>query len=228
MISSASANRVTGTDNCLQIGGSNIAGTGAKEYKPGRDGNERSQALLIAWLILIMLSSLYLVTTKGFSDITNAEAYYLITESIVERGWVDLLPGTGLTENIFDARWIIHADDGRIYSQYWLGYPIFQIPWYVAGKWAGQALSALRPELAPIAHFLPRIAINLAGSFITAATASLLFLLLMSLGLPLSYSAVTVLLYGVATYGLALRQYRLVRAIYHVYSGSCAVAGGAV
>ncbi len=147
-----------------------------------------------------MLSGLYLITTKGFGEITDVEAYYVITESIVERGWVDLPPGAGLTENIFDERWIIHADDGRVYSQYWLGYPIFQIPWYMAGKWAGQAVTALRPELATLAGFLPRVAINLAGSFITAATASLVFLLLITLGLPLSYSAATALLYGVATY----------------------------
>ena len=147
-----------------------------------------------------MLSGVYLISAKGFGEITDVEAYYLITESIVERGWVDLPPGAGLTENIFDERWIIHADDGRIYSQYWLGYPIFQIPWYLAGKWAGQAVTRLRPELAALADFLPRVAINLAGSFITAATAGLLFLLLMTLGLPLPHSAATAVLYGVATY----------------------------
>ncbi len=185
------------------MGGFNITGARAKEHKPSRDGNERGQALLIASLIFIILSGLYLITTRGFSEITeitDVEAYYLITESIVERGWVDLPPGAGLTKNIFDERWIIHADDGRIYSQYWLGYPIFQIPWYLAGKWVGQIIKRIRPELATLANFLPRVAINLAGSFITAATASLLFLLLMSLGLPLPYSAVTVLLYGLATY----------------------------
>jgi len=63
-----------------------------------------------------MLSGLYLITTKGFGEITDVEAYYVITESIVEHGWVDLPPGAGLTENIFDERWTIHADDGRIYS----------------------------------------------------------------------------------------------------------------
>jgi len=147
-----------------------------------------------------MLSGLYLITTKGFGEITDVEAYYVITESIVERGWVDLPPDAGLTEKIFDERWTIPGDDGRIYSQYWLGYPIFQIPWYLAGKWIGQAVTVLRPELAPIADFLPRVAINIASSFITAATASLLFLLLMTLGLPLSHSTAMALLYGTATY----------------------------
>ncbi len=147
-----------------------------------------------------MLSGLYLITTKGFGEITDVEAYYLITESIVERGWVDLAPGAGLTEKVFHERWIVHGDDGRIYSQYWLGYPIFQIPWYLTGKWVGEAVTALRPELAALADFLPRVAINLAGSFITATTAILLFLLVIALGLPLSYSAATALLYGVATY----------------------------
>ncbi|MCK4324555.1 MAG: hypothetical protein KAW89_08505, partial [Armatimonadetes bacterium] len=147
-----------------------------------------------------MLSGLYLATAKGFGEITDVEAYYVITESIVEHGWVDLPPGAGLTENIFDERWIIHSDDGRVYSQYWLGYPIFQIPWYIAGKYAGQLASGIRPDLAGLADFLPRVAINLAGSFVTAATASLLFLLLMTLGLPLPYATVTALLYGVATY----------------------------
>jgi len=64
----------------------------------------------------------------------------------------------------------------------------------------GEIVSRLCPQLAPIADFLPRVAINLAGSFITAATAALLFLLLLALGLPLPYSAATALLYGVATY----------------------------
>jgi len=165
-----------------------------------RGGHKHSQASTIACLLFIALSGIYLITAKGFGEITDVEAYYLITESIVERAWVDLAPGAGLTENIFDERWIIHGDDGRIYSQYWLGYPIFQIPWYIAGKYAGQLASGIRPDLAGLANFLPRVAINLAGSFVTAATASLLFLLLMSLGLPPPYATVTTLLYGVATY----------------------------
>ncbi len=159
-----------------------------------------SRRAVIAWLIFVALCGMYLFTAKGFSDIGDVETYYVITESIVERGWVDLPESAGLTDKVLNPPGIMRGTDGRIYSQYWLGYPIFQIPWYLAGKWAGQAVTRLRPQLAPIAHFLPRVAINLAGSFITAATASLLFLLVMTLGLPLSYSAATALLYGVATY----------------------------
>jgi len=155
---------------------------------------------VIAWLIFVTLCGIYLITAKGFSDIGDVETYYVITESIVERGWVDLPESAGLTGKVLNPPGIMRGKDGRVYSQYWLGYPIFQIPWYLAGKWAGQAVTRLRPQLAPIAGFLPRVAINLAGSFITAATASLLFLLLIALGLPLSYSAATALVYGVATY----------------------------
>ncbi len=166
----------------------------------GAPGRCRASPRQIGGLVFAFLLILYVVTAKGFSEMGDAETYYVITESIVERGWVDIPPGAGLTDKVHNPRGIMKGRDGRTYSQYWLGYPLFQVPWYVAGKWVGQIVAGISPRWEALARFGPRVAINLAGAFVTAATAAALFGLLVTLGLHQSYSAATAVVYGLATY----------------------------
>ncbi len=154
----------------------------------------------VGWLVFGFLCVVYIITTRGVSDLGDAETYFVITQSIVEHGRVDLPPEAGITEQVFNPRGIIVSPDGRKYSQYWLGYPIFQVPWYLAGKLVGNVVGSFAPRLDAFSRFWPRLAVNLAGGFVTAATGAVLFVLLVTLGISRSYSAATALIYGLATY----------------------------
>ncbi len=151
--------------------------------------------------LLLFLFSLYVLTGKGFTELVDAEAQFLLAQRLVERHWVDLPPEGGLTTGVIDGRSTFHGPDGRIYSQYWLGYPLWEVPWYCLGVGAGRLLRPLLGEAQSqvVRRMLPRAAVNLSLGLITAVEAVVLAQLLLVLGQSLRTAAGTGLLFGLGT-----------------------------
>lgn len=139
------------------------------------------------------------MTAKGFSDLIDAEATYLLTENLVERGRVDIPASEGLTPEVHAAGHTFLGRDGRAYSQYWLGYPIFQVPWYLLGKGTGYVAATFSPRLAAFSRLFPRVAVNFALGLVTALQAVVLCALIMLLYGDRRTALLTALLFGLAT-----------------------------
>jgi len=149
-----------------------------------------------AWLLLGLLSALYLLSGKGFSEILDAEGYYLITKAIVEEGQVGIKPE--LSSAVL--RGNEPTRDGRAFLHYGLGYPVVMVPFYVAGRAAGELAARVDPRFERFERFFPRAATGTALAFITALTAVALYYLLLQLGLTVHWAVVGALLFGLGTY----------------------------
>lgn len=149
-----------------------------------------------AWLLFGFLTCIYLLTGKGFSDILDAEGYFLIAGALVEERSV------GITPDLSSAvlRGTEPTRDGRAFLHFGIGYPLVLTPFYVAGKWAGQAAIAASPGLARFERFFPRAATSAALALITAGTAVALMYLLVHLGWSPQVGAVGGLVFGLATF----------------------------
>lgn len=150
-------------------------------------------------LLFCFLLALYLLTGKGFSDLQDAEGTYLVTESLVERGSVALPESGALTAGAVDRFHAHRGPDGRLYSQYWLGYPLFLVPWYLLGKGAGVVAAGVGGKAAVVGEFLPRVAVNLSLAFQTAALGMVLAALVLLLSRNLRLAVGTGLVYGLGT-----------------------------
>ncbi len=146
----------------------------------------------VAVPLLGLLLGVLLLTSKGFTDLVDAEAQFLLTQSLVERHWVDLPAEGGLTTGALDERSTFRGPEGRTYSQYWLGYPLWQVPWYLLGK----ALGGTSPEMA---RMLPRVAINIGLAVVTALEALLLAGLVALFGGSVRAAVGTALLFAFCT-----------------------------
>jgi hypothetical protein len=151
--------------------------------------------------LLLFLLGVYLLTGKGFSELVDAEAQFLLTRSLVARHWVDLPPGGGLTAGVIDPRSTFRGADGRIYSQYWLGYPLWEAPWYWLGARAALLLAYAvdDPRLGGVGQMLPRAAVNFSLALVTALEAGLLAGLLVLLGQTVRAAVGAALLFGLGT-----------------------------
>lgn len=162
---------------------------------PGGSSREvRAQG--IAWTLFALTLLVYLVTAKGFSDLNDAEAYYLVTKSLVERGAVDVEPE--LTEP--SSKLYFEGPDGELYVHFGIGFPLFSAPLYVLGRLGGWALEALSPCLAGVSDILPRVTVTLGCALVAAGSVALLYLLLLRLGLGLVWAVSTALMYAFTTY----------------------------
>ena len=163
---------------------------------PNRTAADEAQRRRIAWLLFGFLLSVYLLTGKGFSEILDAEGYYLIAKAMVEDGSVGIktelssavLHGTELTR------------EGRTFLHFGIGYPLFITPFYVAGKLIGQGAIVVSGTLARFELFIPRAAVSTAPAIITALTGVVLYYLLLQLGVSLPASVAGGLMFGLATY----------------------------
>lgn len=149
-----------------------------------------------AWLLFGFLTCVYLLTGKGFSDILDAEGYFLIARALVEERSV------GVTPELSSAvlRGTEPTRDGRAFLHFGIGYPLVLTPFYVAGKWSGQAAMAVSPGLGRFERFFPRAATSAALALITAGTAVALMLLLVHLGWSPQIGAAGGLVLGLATF----------------------------
>lgn len=158
----------------------------------GQPGRTRA----VAWLLFGFLSSLYLLTGKGFTEITDAECYFLITKALVEEGKVSIKPELNAS--------ILRGDeptrDGRAFLHYGIGYPLVMVPFYVVGKGVGEVASAVSPRFARFKRFFPRTATSTALAFITALTGVALYYILLRFGMSLPAAVAGGLIFGLTTY----------------------------
>ena len=147
-----------------------------------RPGRHRIDALLVFVLALV----LYLATTGG-SMATDIMSYE-VAKNIVEHGSV------AMSFNVHDMD-AHRGIDGRYYSPYGLGHPIYAVPFYLAGRVAEEAtgLSVGKPEALRKAFFV------LGNAFAAAATVWLTFLFALRLGGSARAAAATALTLGFAT-----------------------------
>jgi hypothetical protein len=150
----------------------------------------------VAWALFALLTGVYLLTGKGFSEILDAEGYYLITRALVEEGEVGVVPELSSA--------VLRGDEptrnGRAFLHFGVGYPIFQVPFYVVGRTVGEIATAAVPRLGTYTRFFPRAAVSVAPAVITALTAVALYFWLLQLGCGLRWSVAGGLLFGLATY----------------------------
>lgn len=174
----------------LTAGGPERSGANGTTVQPA------STLRRVAWLIFALLLCVYLLTAKGFTEILDAECYYLITRGLVERGDVSLQPELGLG--------VLRGDEpvrhGKRYALFGIGYPLLLVPFYVAGR-AGQELAvSLAPRVAKLAVLFPRVAVSLALVLITAATGVVVYYLTLHMGYGPGTAAAGALIFGLATY----------------------------
>jgi len=153
----------------------------------------------VAWLLFGLLLVTYVVTGKGFTEISDAENYLTVTRSLVEQGWVDISTEDALTPHTLRGTWHVQGPDGRTYSLWGLGYSLLQAPFYVLGKASAAVLGHLVPAFSDLSRFVPRLAVSVVGPLITALTVVLLFHILLAMGLRPTWATFGALLYGVAT-----------------------------
>ena len=147
-----------------------------------RSGRHRIDALLVFLLALV----LYLATTGG-SMATDIMSYE-VAKNIVEHGSV------AMSFNVHDMD-AHRGVDGRYYSPYGIGHPIYAVPFYVAGRLAEEAtgFGVGKPEAIRKAFFV------LGNAFAAAATVWLTFLFALRLGGSARAAAATALTVGFAT-----------------------------
>jgi hypothetical protein len=145
-------------------------------------GRHRVDALLVFLLALV----LYLATTGG-SMATDIMSYE-VAKNIVEHGSV------AMSYNVhnMDAH---RGADGRYYSPYGIGHPIYAVPFYLAGRVTEQVtgLGVGKPEAIRKAFFV------LGNAVAAALTVWLTFLFALRLGGTSRAAAATALTLGFAT-----------------------------
>jgi hypothetical protein len=147
-----------------------------------RSGRHRIDALLVFLLALV----LYLATTGG-SMATDIMSYE-VAKNIVEHGSV------AMSFNVHDMD-AHRGTDGRYYSPYGIGHPLYAVPFYLAGRVTEEAtgLSVGKPEALRKAFFV------LGNAVAAAATVWLTFLFSLRLGGSARAAVGTALTLGFAT-----------------------------
>lgn len=187
----------------LQKGNESTAGKEKVVRPVGETDKPSGQGGAGRWAgpLLLFLLSVYVLTGKGFTELVDAEAQFLLAQRLVERHGVDLPPEGGLTTGVIDERATFRGPDGRIYSQYWLGYPLWEVPWYCLGVGTARLLAPLlgATQSQVARQMLPRAAVNFSLGLVTALEAVVLAQLLLMLGQSLRVAVGTALLFGLGT-----------------------------
>ena len=139
-----------------------------------------------ALLVFLLTLVLYLATTGG-SMATDIMSYE-VAKNIVEHGSV------AMSFNVHDME-AHRGIDGRYYSPYGIGHPIYAVPFYLAGRVTEEAtgLSVGKPEALRKAFFV------LGNAVAAAATVWLTFLFALRLAGSARAAAATALTLGFAT-----------------------------
>jgi hypothetical protein len=150
--------------------------------KRSSSDRHRIDALLVFLLTLV----LYLATTGG-SMATDIMSYE-VAKNIAERGSV------AMSFNVHDMD-AHRGVDGRYYSPYGIGHPLYAVPFYLAGRSAEAAtgLGVGKPEAIRKAFFV------IGSAFAAAATVWLTFLFALRLGASARAAAATALALGFGT-----------------------------
>ncbi|MCD6351331.1 MAG: phospholipid carrier-dependent glycosyltransferase, partial [Armatimonadetes bacterium] len=153
-------------------------------------------AAQVAWALFTVALLAYALTAKGFWDLNDAEAYYLVTKSLVERGRVDVKPEIiPASEALY-----ITGSDGRLYVHFGVGQPLFLAPLYFVGKGLAVVGEWVAPRWASVADYLPRVTMAFGYALAAAGSVALVYLLLVALGVGARWAVATALLYGFTTY----------------------------
>jgi hypothetical protein len=87
---------------------------------------------IICFNLFILFSALYILTAPGRIDVYDAKVRYNVTHNLIETGELVTEESTGLP-----------GKDGRYYSWYGLGQSLLAIPFYILGKWMGNAVTVV-------------------------------------------------------------------------------------
>lgn len=157
----------------------------------------------IFYLYLFIFTSLYIFTSSGNSvfDSDASLARYELTKSIAEKFDLSIPAGYG-----------VRGIDGRDYSWSGLGYSIFSLPFYFAGK-----LTSSNPGLA----------VSLINQIVGVMTVILIFRFLLALGYSRRASFLIGIFYGLGTiawpiakqpFDNGLETFFVLLSIYYIYS----------
>ena len=148
------------------------------------------KTLRMSVLLFLLSASVYLLTGRGMIGSIDALMMLKTTESIVERGAVDLNPEE------HHGGWVSRARDGRVYSIYGIGKPLLNVPAYMIGKAVSGFLPGARKDAG--IHFL----VSQVNPLVSAGAVVALFLMCMALGFSEAESILLSLLYGFASIAL--------------------------
>jgi hypothetical protein len=154
------------------------------------DTTSANGTLRLSVLLFLLSAAVYLLIGRGMIGSIDALMMLKTTESIVERGAVDLNPEE------YHGGWVSKAPDGRVYSIYGIGKPLLNVPAYVLGKSVSGFLPGGRKD-AGIHFFVSQV-----NPLVSAGAVVALFLMCMALGFSESESVFLSLLFGFASIAL--------------------------
>lgn len=154
-------------------------------------------------LVFFFFALIYLTTMKGFFDIPDASPSFKTAKSIIERGAFDvelvedkygsLIGDADTKEDIFI---YFRANDGKIYSKYGLGMPIYMIPFILIGKFFYMLFGA---RLAVGVEFFERFAVSSMNGLPVAFACLLLIKFARRMGFSFATSFTLSIFLGVGT-----------------------------
>jgi 4-amino-4-deoxy-L-arabinose transferase-like glycosyltransferase len=135
---------------------------------------EKKKIRFIAFNLFVFFISVYLLTASAinFYHTDASQLRIEVVRAIVERFDVNVSEDIGM-----------QGYDGRYYSWVGIGSALLAIPFYLAGKFAGS----------------PENAMSIVNQIVSAATATLVFLFVLSLGYSKRASVLTSIFFGIGT-----------------------------
>ena len=174
---------------------------------------------------------LYLITMGGRSLFLDTKASVKTAQTVIEKGRFDLeltqeedlqLIGNDETSR-FRSHTFYKTSSGKIYSKYGFGFPVFLIPFVLAGKFL-YALLGVSTGLSR--DFFETMSISVMGSFFTALSCLMLIKFGQRMGFSGKISFILALLFGWGTMALhyaagafneSLMTFELLCAIYFMF-----------
>src|SRR5947207_5353703 len=148
---------------------------------------------LRALALFLAFAGFYLLTASGHFYTVDEETLYLMTESLVERHTLALPADAWGIVGQFGLVVDPSQASGPVYAIFTPGQPVAAVPLYLLGR----AVAALFP---PEAHgYVTRFFVATFGSFVTAATVAVLYLLTRALGYRGRVALGLAAIYGLAT-----------------------------
>jgi hypothetical protein len=94
--------------------------------------NSRSLQYILAIILIV-----YIITAKGYPEIPDTASSIKTAEAIILHGCLDIPSHRGSTSQ---------GPDGRSYSKYGVGLPIYYLPWVITGQFIHRATGASSAE----------------------------------------------------------------------------------
>jgi 4-amino-4-deoxy-L-arabinose transferase-like glycosyltransferase len=135
--------------------------------------NKMNHRRIICFNLFIFFLALYILTAPGRIDVYDAKVRYNVTYNLIETGELVTEESMGLP-----------GKDGRYYSWYGLGQSLLAIPFYILGKWMGNAVTV----------------VSLINPLIGAFTCVVIFRFCTRLGYSHRASLIVTFFYGLGTF----------------------------